>query len=94
MKKELTNQQLLDAEKFVLSAAISNPNTLADITSRLEVEDFFFAANKLIYQAIIELNLRQKEISPISIIDYLNFKNMLDKAGGENNIYQIAAEHW
>ncbi|AGJ91083.1 replicative DNA helicase [Mycoplasma putrefaciens] len=94
MKKELTNQQLLDAEKFVLSVAISNPNTLADITSRLEIEDFFFAANKLIYQAIIELNLRQKEISPISIIDYLNFKNMLDKAGGENNIYQIAAEHW
>ncbi|EOA07250.1 Replicative DNA helicase DnaC [Mycoplasma yeatsii 13926] len=94
MKKELTTEQILDTENFVLSAAISNPNTLADITSRLQAEDFFFGKSKLIYQAILELNLKQKEISPISIIDFLNAKNMLKDAGGEDYIFNIAAQYW
>ncbi|UWD35126.1 replicative DNA helicase [Mycoplasma cottewii] len=94
MKKELTKEQILDTENFVLSAAISNPNTLADITSRLQAEDFFFGTSKLIYQTILELNLKQKEISPISIIDFLNAKNMLKDAGGEDYIFNIAAQYW
>lgn len=94
MKKELTKEQILNTENFVLSAAISNPNTLADITSRLQAEDFLFGTSKLIYQTILELNLKQKEISPISIIDFLNAKNMLKDAGGEDNIFNIAAQYW
>ncbi|PTD31044.1 replicative DNA helicase [Mycoplasma leachii] len=94
MKKELSITELLYAERFVLGVAMSFSNALADIISVLKVDDFSIEANKYIYQAIIDLNNKNKSVSPISVINRLEAINKLDKVGGDIVVYEIAAENY
>lgn len=94
MKKELSIIELLYAERFVLGVAMSFSNALADIISVLKVDDFSIPANKYIYQAIIDLNNKNKSISPISVINRLEAINKLDRVGGDIIVYEIAAENY
>ncbi|KEZ20645.1 replicative DNA helicase [Mycoplasma capricolum] len=94
MKKELSIIELLYAERFVLGVAMSFSNALADIISVLKVDDFSIPANKYIYQAIIDLNNKNKSISPISVINRLEAINKLDRVGGDVVVYEIAAENY
>ncbi|QVK01905.1 replicative DNA helicase [Mycoplasma mycoides subsp. capri] len=94
MKQELTVVELLYAERFVLGVAMSFSNALADIVSVLKVDDFSIAANKYIYQAIIDLNNKNKSISPISVINRLEAINKLEQVGGDVVVYEIAAENY
>ncbi|WFQ90532.1 replicative DNA helicase [Mycoplasma feriruminatoris] len=94
MKQELSIQELLYAERFVLGVALNSSNALADIISVLKVDDFSIQANKNIYQAIIDLNNKNKSISPISVINRLEAMNKLDQVGGDVVVYEIAAENY
>ncbi|KKW61692.1 replicative DNA helicase [Mycoplasma capricolum] len=94
MKKELSIIELLYAERFVLGVAMSFSNALADIISVLKVDDFSIEANKYIYQAIIDLNSKNKSVSPISVINRLEAINKLDRVGGDVVVYEIAAENY
>ncbi|WP_434325935.1 replicative DNA helicase [Mycoplasma leachii] len=94
MRKELSITELLYAERFVLGVAMSFSNALADIISVLKVDDFSIEANKYIYQAIIDLNNKNKSVSPISVINRLEAINKLDKVGGDIVVYEIAAENY
>ncbi|QVK05935.1 replicative DNA helicase [Mycoplasma mycoides] len=94
MKQELTVAELLYAERFVLGVAMSFSNALADIVSVLKVDDFSIPANKYIYQAIIDLNNKNKSISPISVINRLEAINKLEQVGGDVVVYEIAAENY
>ncbi|AJK51127.1 replicative DNA helicase [Mycoplasma capricolum] len=94
MKKELSITELLYAERFVLGVAMSFSNALADIISVLKVDDFSIEANKYIYQAIIDLNSKNKSVSPISVINRLEAINKLDRVGGDVVVYEIAAENY
>ncbi|WFQ96351.1 replicative DNA helicase [Mycoplasma feriruminatoris] len=94
MKQELSIQELLYAERFVLGVALNSSNALADIISVLKVDDFSIQANKNIYQAIIDLNNKNKSISPISVINRLEVMNKLDQVGGDVVVYEIAAENY
>ncbi|WP_434334493.1 replicative DNA helicase [Mycoplasma capricolum subsp. capricolum] len=94
MKKELSITELLYAERFVLGVAMSFSNALADIISVLKVDDFSIEANKYIYQAIIDLNSKNKSVSPISVINKLEAINKLDRVGGDVVVYEIAAENY
>ncbi|WP_434328743.1 replicative DNA helicase [Mycoplasma capricolum subsp. capricolum] len=94
MKKELSITELLYAERFVLGVAMSFSNALADIISVLKVDDFSIEANKYIYQAIIDLNSKNKSVSPISVINRLEAINKIDRVGGDVVVYEIAAENY
>jgi replicative DNA helicase len=97
--EELKTQSLeLDTlnstEQIVLATAMKSPNALPDILMNLIKDDFNQSAHKVIFEAIVNLNQDNKEISELTIIDELDKHNKLAKAGNSSYILEIANQYY
>lgn len=87
-----------EAEKAVLGAIFIDPEAIADASAVVQPEDFYERANRLIFQAMLDLSDRGDAIDPLTLQDELTKKNQLDDIGGISYVSQLAlstptAEH-
>lgn len=64
MSRELFS---IEAEHGVLGAAMMDSSLFDDITSKVQVSDFYFADNAALYQAVIECQANGDPIDPVTV---------------------------
>ena len=87
-----------EAEKAVLGAIFIDPEAIADVSAVVVTDDFYERANRLIFQAMLDLSDRGDAIDPLTLQDELTKKNQIDDIGGIAYVSQLAlatptAEH-
>nr|YP_009369849.1 replication helicase subunit [Boldia erythrosiphon]ARO90537.1 replication helicase subunit [Boldia erythrosiphon] len=91
-KRNLNNTELpnnIYAEKMILGAIILNPNLIYNIIDKIKPNFFFKLEHVLIYSTIISLYNNNKNITLINLINELEKKKILKKAGGIKSIYKL-----
>ena len=71
-----------DAEKAVLGAVFLNPEAINEASDIVQADDFYERANRLVFQAMINIADRGAEIDPITLQDELKKNNQLEDIGG------------
>ncbi len=80
----------INAEAAVLSAMMIDQATLSEGVTDLKPEFFYRTAHRMIYATMIELYEENIEADPITIINRLKRKEILDKVGGAEYINEIS----
>ncbi len=80
----------INAEAAVLSAMMIDQATLSQGVTELKPEYFYRTAHRMIYKTMIELYEENIEADPITIINRLKRKEILDKVGGAEYINEIS----
>ncbi len=91
----------VDAEKAVLGSMILDPTAIETVAPLLKAHSFFSDRNRLIYEAILDLNERGVAADFTTVVDELTRRRMIEKAGGaayvtslEQHVFSTAnAEH-
>ena len=83
-------QQSSDAEQAVLGGIIQDTNAWEKVSDIIISDDFSYPANKMIFQAMEALALRNQPIDCITLCEQLASQQLLQKCGGEAYIYDLA----
>lgn len=79
-----------EAETAVLCGLLTRPELINSICDMLVADDFYLPANRLIYNAFIELYSNSKAIDLVTTAEQLRNKGKLEKAGGAVYLGQLA----
>lgn len=91
MQTELTLPASLDAEVTLLGNMIQDARSVDTAFEIVRSSDeFYYSAHRIIFDAMISLNARGQGINRVNLVDCLMTSGNLDKAGGVNNIVNIA----
>ena len=71
-----------DAERAVLGALLLNDESMSSIAEIIVSDDFYSPANRMIYQAIVDLVQKHKRIDIVTLQDELIKRDQLDASGG------------
>ncbi|KJR42036.1 replicative DNA helicase [Candidatus Magnetoovum chiemensis] len=74
--------QNIEAEQFILGAILMENDALYKSLENIVPDDFYKDAHRRIYAAMIALNDRNEAIDLITLTDYLQNKDELNKVGG------------
>ena len=80
----------IEAEKSVLAACMLNADILEEIMMKLQPENFYRPAHRIIFEAITDLHTRRIPVDQISLADNLNASGQLDAIGGRSYIVELA----
>lgn len=72
----------LEAEQSVLGSLLIDRDAIIRVAAFLRPEDFYAAANALIYEAILDLYNRREPTDFITLSDELQRRGNYDQAGG------------
>lgn len=75
--------QSLEAEFSVLAGLLLEQRALDEVADILEVADFYNPAHQIIYQTIIDLNLKAQPVDIVTVTNHLESKNQLAVIGGK-----------
>ncbi|MBK3332322.1 replicative DNA helicase [Persephonella atlantica] len=76
-------------ERAVIGALFLDPSVADLVFNILKPEDFFNPKHRTIYESILNLVEEGKEIDPLVLINYLDLKGKLERAGGKAYIALI-----
>lgn len=79
-----------DAEKEVLGIALVAPDKVTDICNMLDKDDFHNKSHKLIFEGIVDLKNKDKEVDIVTVSEWLKFHDKLEQAGGRDYINDLA----
>lgn len=79
-----------DAEKEIIGIALVAPDKVVDICNMLDVDDFFSAKHKVIFEGIVDLKNKDKEVDIVTVSEWLKFHDKLEIAGGRSYINDLA----
>ncbi len=82
--------QNIEAEQSVLGAMLIEKEAISKISEVLKVQDFYREANRLVFQAIIDLFNRNDGVDLITVTEELRRENKLEAAGGIAYITSLA----
>lgn len=83
----------LEAERAVLGASLISPAKLPEILSELETDDFFLPAHREIFDALRDLDRREKPPEILLLADELQARGMLSRLeGGTSYLLRCANE--
>lgn len=71
-----------EAEKAVLGAVFLDPEAIIDASDVLQPDDFYEHANRIVFQAMINISDREEVIDPVTLQDELKKNNQVDDIGG------------
>lgn len=71
-----------EAEKAVLGAVFLDPEAIIDASDVLQPDDFYEHANRIIFQAMLNISDREEVIDPVTLQDELKKNNQVDDIGG------------
>ena len=74
--------QNIQAEQAVLGAMLLKKDAIAEAAEKLQPEDFYREAPRLVYQAILELFRRDEAADLVTVTEQLKKTDNLEKAGG------------
>lgn len=77
------------AEQGVLGAMLLSSNTVVDVIEELRVEDFYYPAHQLIYQAILDLYSQGSEVDVLIVSGRLDRMGHLERAGGAPYLHTL-----
>ncbi len=72
----------MEAEQAVLGSALIDSESVGESAKILKPSDFYFTANKFIFEAIMVLFDSNKAIDFVTVTEQLKISNKLDAAGG------------
>ena len=72
----------IEAEQAVLGSALKDSSSVGDAAEELSPNDFYFTANKFIFEVIMELFNENKPIDFVTVSETLKTKGKLDAVGG------------
>jgi len=81
--------QDLEAESSCLASILMSKEALLRITEILQPEDFYLERNRLIYEAILELERKNLPIDLITLKQRLVDRNRFDRVGGDTALVEI-----
>lgn len=79
-----------EAEKAVLGAVFLDPEVINDLSDILGPDDFYERANRIVFNAMLNLDERNEKVDVITIQDELNKNNQLEDIGGLSYISELA----
>lgn len=79
-----------EAEKAVLGAVFLDPEVINDLSDILGPDDFYERANRIVFNAMLNLDERNEKVDVITIQDELNKNNQLEDIGGLAYISELA----
>lgn len=82
--------QNIEAEKSVLAACLLTSEALVETVSRLEPDDFFRPAHRIIFAAMRDLNSRNMPVDPISLSENLRGTGQLESIGGKPYLTEVS----
>lgn len=81
----------LEAEQAVLCSAMADEEASINIVARLNPEDFYSASHKKIFEAIMALYQKNKNIDIVTLTDQLDMQDDLASIGGVSYLTSIAS---
>jgi replicative DNA helicase len=81
-----------DAEESVLGSAMLNKDAILDVSGIIKADDFYDAANREIFKAIISLSEENSPVDIITVSDELQRKGTLELAGGRAYIASLPSK--
>ena len=71
-----------EAEKAVLGAVFLDPEAIIDASDILQPDEFYEHANRIVFQAMLNISDREEVIDPVTLQDELKKNNQVDDIGG------------
>jgi replicative DNA helicase len=78
-----------EVEQAVLGSVFMNPRSIRTVMDRLDVQDFYIIKHQVIYSAFIYLFDNGIDIDYQTVVDYLETKEEIAKAGGVDYVLQL-----
>ena len=82
--------QNIDAEQAVLGAMLIKKEAIAEVSQILRPEDFYRDAHKIVYEAMLTLFNKNEPADIVTVSEYLNNENLMEKVGGVTFITALA----
>ncbi len=79
----------INAEKAVIAAMLMTEEAIEKANSILNADDFFQEENRILFQAIADMNSKGQRIDSITLNDYLKKNKLLEKLGGASVLFQF-----
>lgn len=80
----------LSAEKAVLSAILLDNNTIHNVVTEVQEEDFYHPAHQLLYQAMVRLKDGNQPVDLTTLASHLQAHDLLEAVGGVLGLADIA----
>ena len=80
----------MEAEQAVLGSALIDGESVGEAAQILKPDDFYFSANKFIFQAVMDLFNTNQAIDFVTISEQLKINNKLDAAGGIDYLKKLS----
>jgi replicative DNA helicase len=72
----------IEAEQSVVGSLLIDRDAIIRVASMLKADDFYYGANGIIYQAIVDLYNRREPTDFVTLTDELQRRERLDQVGG------------
>lgn len=82
--------QNIEAEEAILGAILTNPVCFNKVADMLNAKSFYKPANKVIYEAIVDLFTKNQAIDIVTVSERLNEQDKLELVGGRAYINDLA----
>ncbi len=83
--------QNLEAEESVLGAMMLAPGAIDAVSEEVDAGDFYRESHSLIYRAALGLYAKGEPVDAITLVDALEERGELERAGGRVRIHELAA---
>lgn len=80
----------MEAEQAVLGSALTDSESVGEAARFLKPSDFYFAANKFIFEAVMDLFDRNEAIDFVTVTEQLKLNNKLDAVGGVDYLKRLS----
>jgi replicative DNA helicase len=80
----------VDAEQGTLGAVLMAPHHLGDVAGIISTADLYRPAHQLIYDTLLDLDDSRTPITPITVVDRLRARGLLDRVGGAPYLHTLA----
>ncbi len=80
----------MEAEQAVLGSALTDSDSVGEAAQVLKPDDFYFSANKFIFEAVMDLFNANSAIDFVTISEQLKLNNKLDAVGGIEYLKRLA----
>ena len=79
----------VEAEQSVLGSMLIDSRCVPEVMEHLRAEDFYVSQNRNIFEAIQSMFTLNETIDPVTVIDKLTVRGVLEASGGRSYILKL-----
>lgn len=84
--------QNINAEQVLLGCLINDKERLNEVEGLLVSEDFYLDIHKRLYRSMDELAKKDINLDLVTLLDYINSKNIIESCGGITYVTNLSSE--